>query len=110
MPGRYGKSGMVAAYTSVTPQRGCSVKMWPPHVLHHLRLLFGVLWKVPMLSAPRVMRTASGFHNVNALTGLADQLRHDSQWQKPIAAGSPLTVSWTAPQKQLPLYSLASCV
>jgi len=28
-----------------------------------------------------VIRTASGFHKVKALTGPADQLRHDSQWQ-----------------------------
>jgi hypothetical protein len=58
---------------------------------------------VPTLSAPRVIFTASGFHKVKALTGPADQLRHDSQWQYPIAAGSPLTVNCTAPQKQLPL-------
>ena len=29
--------------------------------------------------------------------------RQDSQWQHPIAAGSPVTVNCTAPQKQLPL-------
>jgi hypothetical protein len=36
---------------------------------------------VPMLSAPRVTRTDSGFHRVNAFTGAADQLLHESQWQ-----------------------------
>ncbi|MDH4086719.1 MAG: hypothetical protein OEV04_06770 [Nitrospira sp.] len=41
---------------------------------------------------------------MKALTGAADQARQDSQWQYPIAAGSPLTVKRTAPQKQLPWY------
>ncbi len=50
-------------------------------VLHHLRALCGVLLYVPTLSAPRVICTASGFHNVKALTGPADQRRQDSQWQ-----------------------------
>jgi hypothetical protein len=77
--------------------------MWPPQILHHLRKLCGVLLKVPMLSAPCVTSTASGFHKVKALTGPADQRRHDSQWQYPIATGSPLTANWTAPQKQLPM-------
>jgi hypothetical protein len=36
---------------------------------------------VPMLFPPRVICTASGFHKVKALTGPADQLRHESQWQ-----------------------------
>jgi hypothetical protein len=49
-----------------------------------------------------VICTASGFHKVKALTGPADQWRQESQWQYPIAAGSPLTVNRTAPQKQLP--------
>jgi len=35
--GGYGKSGMTAAYTSVSLMSGCSVKMCPPHILHHLR-------------------------------------------------------------------------
>jgi hypothetical protein len=56
-----------------------------------------------MLSAPRVIRTLCGGHNVKALTGPADQCRHDVQWQYPMPAGSPLTVNCTAPQKQLPL-------
>jgi len=43
---------------------------------------------------------------VKAFTGAAAQLRHDSQWQYPIAAGSPLTVKRTAPQKQLPVHVL----
>jgi len=43
---------------------------------------------------------------VKAFTGAAAQLRHDSQWQYPIATGSPLTVSSIAPQKQLPLNCL----
>jgi hypothetical protein len=38
------------------------------------------------------------------LTGPADQCRHDSQWQYPIAAGSPDTVNSTAPQKHLPAW------
>jgi hypothetical protein len=36
---------------------------------------------VAKLSAPRVTRTDSGFHSVNAFTGDADQLRQESQWQ-----------------------------
>ena len=50
-----------------------------------------------------MMPTVSGFHSVNALTGAAAQLRHEAQWQYPWATGSPVTVTWTAPQKQLPL-------
>ena len=56
-----------------------------------------------MLPSPLVTFTASGFHRLNALTGAADQLRHDEQWQKPAATGSPVTAISTAPQKQLPL-------
>jgi hypothetical protein len=41
------------------------------------------------------------------LTGAADQLRQDEQWQYPAAAASPSTLISTAPQKQLPLYDLA---
>jgi hypothetical protein len=58
---------------------------------------------VARLSAPRVTRTDSGFHSVNAFTGDADQLRQESQWQYPIAAGAPVTVTSTAPQKHVPL-------
>jgi hypothetical protein len=50
------------------------------------------------------MRTAFGGQSVNALTGPADQLRHDSQWQYPMAIGLPLTVRCTDPQKQDPSY------
>ena len=49
--------------------------------MHHLRLLRGVLLYVRILSAPRMICTALGFHKVKALTGEADQARHDSQWQ-----------------------------
>src|SRR5258708_3833059 len=76
----------------------------PPHCLHHLRKLVGVLLYVLMSSAPLVILTESGCHRVNALTGPADQLRQELQWQNPIAAGWPVTVSSTAPQKQPPLY------
>jgi hypothetical protein len=68
-----------------------------------LRKLTGVLLYVPMSLAPLVIWTDSGFHSVNALTGPADQLRHELQWQNPMATGWPVTVSSTAPQKQLPL-------
>src|SRR3954465_2814747 len=77
---------------------------WPPHFVHHFRKLTGVLLYVAMSASPLVILTAVGGHSVNALTGPADQLRHDRQWQNPIAAGWPVTVSSTAPQKQLPLY------
>jgi hypothetical protein len=55
-----------------------------------------------------VIRIASGFHSVKAFTGPADHFLHESQWQYPIAAGSPVTVNWTAPQKHDPLYVLVS--
>ena len=61
-----------------------------------------------MFSAPRVIRIASGFQSVKAFTGPADHFLHESQWQYPIAAGSPVTVNWTAPQKHDPLYVLFS--
>src|SRR4051812_47894558 len=77
---------------------------WPPHFVHHFRKLTGVLLYVAMSASPLVILTAVGGHSVNALTGPADQLRHDRQWQNHIAAGWPVTVSSTAPQKQLPLY------
>src|SRR6187455_2648475 len=95
--------GSKAAWTSMSLIGGCSVNRWPPQALHHLRTLFGVLLKLPMCSAPEVILTAPGRHNVYALTGPADQWRHDSQWQYPIATGSPVTRSEIAPQKQLPL-------
>ncbi|HWD36542.1 MAG TPA: hypothetical protein VG840_10295, partial [Casimicrobiaceae bacterium] len=47
---------------------------------------------------------------VNAFTGPADQCRHDSQWQYPIAAGSPVAVNCTAPQKQLPACCFLSLI
>jgi hypothetical protein len=43
------------------------------------------------------------------LTGPADQWRHDSQWQYPIAAGAPVTSNFTSPQKQLPDRVLMMC-
>jgi hypothetical protein len=60
------------------------------------------LHEVPTRSAPLVIRTFSGFHNVKAFTGAADQDRHELQWQNPIASGEPLTSISTAPQKQRP--------
>jgi len=44
-------------------------------------MVLGVLLNVPMFSAPSVIRSASGFHRVNAFTGPADHVRQDSQWQ-----------------------------
>jgi hypothetical protein len=93
---------MVAAYTSTTPHSGWSVKRWPPQLLHHLRALVGVLLNEPTFSAPRVTFTLSGFQSVKALTGAADQVLQESQWQYPTATGSPATETCTAPQKQLP--------
>src|SRR5262249_13425983 len=89
---------------------GCSVNRCPPQVLHHLRCECGVLLKLPILSTPAVTCTASGCQSVKALTGPADQLRHDSQWQYPMPTGSPLTLNWTEPQKQLPLCSLLTII
>jgi hypothetical protein len=67
-----------------------------------LRLLVGFFEKPATRLAPRVTRTASGFHSVNALTGDADHARQESQWQYPIATGAPVTVNSTAPQKHSP--------
>src|SRR5678816_2341910 len=60
-----------------------------------------------MCSSPFSTLTVSVFHRLKLLTGAADQLRHDEQWQYPAAAASPSTLISTAPQKQLPLYDLA---
>jgi hypothetical protein len=54
--------------------------------------------------------TDSGFHREKALTGPADQCRHDSQWQYPIASGDPDTSISTAPQKQLPFTETPSFI
>ena len=54
---------------------------WPPQRMHHLRSLAGVFANVPIWFAPWVTVTDSGFHSENALTGPADQLRQDAQWQ-----------------------------
>ena len=80
-PGLNGSVGMVAAYTSVRPMPGWWVKRWPPHLLHHMRELCGVLLKVETYCDPSTIVSASGFHSVKAFTGPADQRRHDSQWQ-----------------------------
>jgi hypothetical protein len=53
-------------------------------------------------SAPDVIRTASGFHKLKALTGPPDHERQELQWQYPIASGDPETSISTAPQKHLP--------
>ena len=47
--------------------------------------------------------TDPDFQRLNFLTGVAAQLRHAEQWQKPAAAGTPVIISSTPPQKQLPL-------
>jgi hypothetical protein len=56
-----------------------------------------------MCSAPALTVTCPGSHSENALTGAADQERHEAQWQYPIACGSPETSIFTAPQKHSPL-------
>src|SRR6185312_795488 len=89
---------------SISFQCGCSFIRCPPHALQNLRWLRGVLANVPTCSCPRVMRTASGAHSVNALTGPADHVRQSPQWQYPIAFGSPSTTNATFPQKQRPSY------
>ncbi len=72
---------MVAANTSTRPIGGWLVIRWPPHFLQYLRSLSGVLVKVATFSSPAVMRTASGFHRLKALTGPPDQERQERQWQ-----------------------------
>jgi len=51
---------------------------------------------------PEGKGTESGFQRVKALTGLAAQCRHESQWQYAIISGIPLNDSLTDPQKHLP--------
>src|SRR6185436_14598095 len=80
---------------------------WPPHLVQYCRSLCGVLAKVPINSRPCVTFTSSGAHSVKALTGPADQERHDPQWQYPITFGEPVASSFTAPQKHSPLYGPA---
>src|SRR6476469_8973802 len=75
---------------------------WPPHLVQYCRSLCGVLAKVPINSRPCVTFTSSGAHSVKALTGPADQERHDPQWQYPITFGEPVASSFTAPQKHSP--------
>src|SRR5450432_1101077 len=53
---------------------------------------------------PDVIRTASGFQRLKALTGPSDHDRHERQWQYPMASGDPVTSISTAPQKQLPIW------
>ena len=55
-------------------------------------------------ASPFVTFTASASRGLNAFDRRGDQLRHDEQWQKPAANGSPVTVTSTAPQKLLTLY------
>jgi hypothetical protein len=78
----------------------------PPQREHHLRAVRGVLLNVATCSAPAAILTAPLLQRTNALTGLADQRRHDSQWQYAISNGAPVATSSTAPQKHLPLYVL----
>jgi len=52
---------------------------WPPHRLQYCRWLTGVFWNMPTCSDPAVIRTASGFQSVNALTGPPDHERHERQ-------------------------------
>ena len=63
---------MIAAYTSISvPVRVLGEEMAAAG-LAPLRAFRGLV-VTPMLSAPRVICTDSGFHSVNALTGAADQ-------------------------------------
>jgi hypothetical protein len=59
-----------------------------------------------MLEAPWVIVSDCGSQSVKALTGPADQCRHEAQWQYPMALGSPVTSKLTSPQKQLPFIAL----
>jgi hypothetical protein len=61
------------------------------------------LLKVATCSAPAVILTAFVFQRANALTGLANQRRHDSQWQYAMSNGAPVATSSTAPQEHFPL-------
>lgn len=70
---------MIAANTSVRPSVGRLVMKWPPHCLQNSRSLVSVLRKWPTNSAPLVTLTLSGFHNMNAFTGPADQERQELQ-------------------------------
>jgi len=74
--------------------------------VHHLRVARGVFANVATCSAPAAILTASTLQRANELTGLADQRRHDSQWQYAISNGAPVATTSTAPQKHFPLYVL----
>ena len=73
--------GIVAANTSTSSSGGWLFSRCPPHFRQYVRWLSGVFWKVATCSAPDVIRRASGFHRLNALTGPPDQDRHERQWQ-----------------------------
>lgn len=75
----------------------------PPHCVQNFRALFSVLLNVPIVSAPFVTFTESGFQSEKAFIGPADQDRQSSQWQYPIPSGVPVTSISTAPQKHAPL-------
>jgi len=92
-----------AAKTSTTRASACSNKRCPPQRAHHLRVARGVFANVATCSAPLATLTASALQRANELTGLADQRRHDSQWQYAISSGAPVATSSTAPQKHFPL-------
>lgn len=47
---------------------------------------------------------------MKALTGPADQRRHESQWQYPMATGLPVTANSTAPQKQRPVWLVSALI
>lgn len=69
--------------------------------------LSGVFWKLAMCLAPALIRTAFGFHRLEAVIGPPDHERHELQWQYPIASGAPSTLSSTAPQKHFPTCVIA---
>ena len=78
--GREGYDGIVAAYTYHAPL-GMIREQVAAAVLAPLPVARSFALYSPIRSSPAVTSTCSGAQSVKALTGPADQLRHDSQWQ-----------------------------
>jgi hypothetical protein len=91
------------AVSSIMLNGGCSAIKWPPQRRQNLRWLSSVFANVSTFSAPFVIFTEVGCQRLKAFTGPPDHDRHDRQWQYPMAFGSPVTWTSTAPQKHVPL-------
>src|SRR4029077_15604953 len=79
-----------------------------PQDVQNWRWLASVFLTSPSFSSPFTTRTLAAGHSVAAGIGAPSQPRHELQWQYTWTEGSPLSSTWTAPQKQwLSRFSLA---